>query len=111
MLSNGYIELVFKTSGGYDSDGNLLQPTETLSAKVECNKKELTNRYFIDEGGRQVQKKYNVYVPISNEITANDAINADYVNLYSSSNTLIGRFEKMPIDEMSMFRTISIILI
>lgn len=52
MLDNSHISFITQTSGGFDANGNPVEPTQTIGEKIPCNKKTAKNNLTVIQEGQ-----------------------------------------------------------
>lgn len=90
MINNGFIEFEISVGGGFDSSGNPIAPTVSLSEKVSCNIKKIAKEYKTLVSETYLQGRYSVTVDKS--LITVDYYSVKRANLYDLNNNLIGNY-------------------
>ena len=101
IIVNGTIQVLGKSGGGVDSNGDPIKSTQTSGNKIDCNFKLKTDKKFSYDIGESKVSTYEILIDMQE-------FNATQIRMSNSRGDNIGEFEVLNISYLDTAQRVKI---
>lgn len=110
MVKTGYISFIIQIDGGFDTEGNILQPTVLQTDFYDCNLMVITKEYKILVEQTWQQAKYSCYIQNALILYPYQVKDVKQVILKDNNRNLLGSFMVQNVEYLNLSKRIKLVV-